>query len=120
MNSSSATPPYVHHRPVTTDEERAQLAVAAQSHPTLHIALERDPDPGRVDSLVDELTGHEAHHDLGTAKQRHRPGRLEWRSGKQHGHDADRTVPTGRADIDRDADVDPGRRHASRSSGKRI
>src|ERR1019366_10233460 len=61
------------------------------------------------DSLVDELTRHETHHDLGTAEQRHRPSRIEWRLGKEYGHHTHRTIPTGCADIDRDADVDPGR-----------
>ncbi len=58
--------------------------------------------------MVDELTRHEAHHDLGSAEQRHRPSRLKLRLGKEHGHHTHRTIPTGRADVDRDADVDPG------------
>ena len=109
MNSSSATPPYG-----TTGPSRHNSSGPSWQwphSPTPHCILRSSETLIRDGSIpmVDQLTCHETHHDLGATEQRHRPSRLEWRLGKEHGHQTHRTIPTGCADIDRDADVDPGR-----------
>src|ERR1035437_10767833 len=74
---------------VAADEERSQLAVAAEPDRTLHVPFDRDPYPQRIDPPVGQSTGCEAHHDLGPTSQGHRSERIERGPGGGGGEHAD-------------------------------
>src|SRR3974390_3355786 len=50
------------NRPVLADEQRPQLAVAAQTHAALHVALQGNKNGILTDAPVQELLDCEAHH----------------------------------------------------------
>src|ERR1035437_2435059 len=85
---------------VAADEERSQLAVAAEPDRTLHVPFDRGPYPQRIDPPIGQSTGCEAHHDLGPTGQGCRPVRIERCPSEEGGDHADRALPPRCAHVD--------------------
>jgi hypothetical protein len=83
--------------------------MAAQADGAFHVALHGHVDAIRGDARILQRAGRIAHHDLGTADQGDRPGRIKARAGYQRGHHTHVAVPSriGMIDGDVDLDVEP-------------
>src|SRR5579862_8656075 len=62
-------------RTVTADQRWPELAMAAVSDPTLHVALHRGVDAVAWETDVRKRRDGEPHHHLGTARHRDHAGR---------------------------------------------
>ena len=95
------------HRAVDAEQVLAQLAVAAQAHAAAHVALQGQPDPfDGATPARGELRRDVAHHHLGPAHQRERPGGVERARRDQLGDQADASGPRGGRPVDGDRHLD--------------
>src|SRR6516164_4383806 len=78
---------------VLTDECRAELATAAESHGALHVALHGKEDPLRGDAAMHQLSRNHPHHDLRTYDEAHRARWIELRARNKRRDRPDLSLP---------------------------
>src|SRR5260221_322506 len=88
-------------RPVSADEGRAELAVAAEADSAFHVALHGDVHGTCRHAGGSEPGDGETHHHFGPADERDGVRRIERSAGNERGDDADAAAPLAAGPIDR-------------------
>src|SRR3990172_11889942 len=94
------------NRPFAADKVRAELAMAAEADPALHVSFHGEIDLRRIDAELKELHGRKPHHDLRSAYHRQGICRIERCFGEEAGNDADMSLPASNGAVHRHENVE--------------